>query len=52
MEATASDGMGKNYEVVRKVMLEQIQLTPFDPNKSLRIAIDGASTEGAGFVLF
>ena len=33
-------------------MLEQIQLTPFDPNKSLRLVIDGASIKGAGFVLF
>ena len=24
----------------------------FDPNKSLRLIIDAASTEGAGFVLF
>ena len=33
-------------------MLAQIQLTPFDPKKSLRLVIDAASTEGAGFVLF
>ena len=33
-------------------MLEQIQLTPFDPKKSLRLVTDAASTEGAGFVFF
>ena len=39
-----SDEMQKEYEVVRETtMLEQIQLTPFDPNKSLRLVIDAAS---------
>ena len=33
-------------------MLEQIQLTTFDPNKSLSLVIDAASTERAEFVLF
>ena len=47
-----SDEMQKEYEVVRETMLEQIQLTPFDPNKYLRLVIDEASTEGAVFVLF
>ena len=58
-KATASKGhfiwineMQREYESIRKTMLEQIQLTPFDPNKSLRLVIDAASTEGAGFVLF
>ena len=36
---------------MRKTILEQIQLTLFDPNKSLRLVIDGARTEGARFVL-
>ena len=47
-----SDEMQKEYESVRETMLEQIRLTPFDPNKSLRLVIDAASTEGAGFALF
>ena len=47
-----SDEMQKEYESVRETMLEQIQLTPFDPNKSLRLVIDAASTEGARFALF
>ena len=58
-EATASKGrfvwsdeMQREWEVTRKIMLEQIQQTPFDPEKSLRLVIDAASTEGAGFVLF
>ena len=33
-------------------MLTQISLTPFDDRKTLRLIIDGASTEGVGFVLF
>ena len=44
--------MQKEWEITRKIMLEQIQLTPFDPEKTLRLVIDAASTEGAGFVLF
>ena len=44
--------MQSEYESIRKAMLEQIQLTPFDPKKSLRLVIDAASTQGAGFVLF
>ena len=43
IDATASKGrfiwpdeLQKEYEVVRKIMLEQIKLTPIDPNKSLR----------------
>ena len=27
-------------------------MTSFNPNKSLRLVIDAASTDGAGFVLF
>ena len=47
-----TDKMDQEYGIVRKTMLEQIQLTPFDSNKSLRLVIDGASTEGVGFELF
>ena len=43
--------MQREWEITRKTMLEQIQLTPFDPEKTLRLVID-ASIEGAGFVLF
>ena len=46
------DEMDREYNIVRETMLVQIQLTPFDPNKSLRLVIDGASKEGVGFVLF
>ena len=42
----------KEYQTVRKTMLSQIRLTPFDPNKSLRLVIDASCTEGAGYVLF
>ena len=46
------DKMEREYNIVRKGMLEEIQLTPFDPNKSLRLVIDGASTKGVSFMLF
>ena len=44
--------MEKEYNTVRKTMLEHISLTPFDERKTLRLIIDGASTEGVSFVLF
>ena len=47
-----NDEMEKEYETVRKTMLSQIRLTPFDPNKSLRLVIDASCTEGCGYVLF
>ena len=33
-------------------MLKQIHLTPYNEEKTLRLIIDGASTDGVGFVLF
>ena len=47
-----TDVMDQEYNTVRKTTLEQISLTPFDNRKTLRLMIDGASTEGAGYVLF
>ena len=44
--------MEKEYSMVRKTMLEQIRLTPFNPDKTLRLIIYRASTEGVGIVLF
>ena len=38
-----SDELQKEWEITRKIMLEQIQLTPFDLKKSLRLVIDAAS---------
>ena len=42
----------EEYEAVKKVMVTQIRITPFDPAKVLRLVIDGASSIGVGFVLF
>ena len=47
-----NDEMDKEYEKVRKTLLSQIRLTPYDPNKSLRLVIDTSCTEGCGYVLF
>ena len=47
-----NDEMDKEYETVRKTLLSQIRLTPYDPNKSLRLVIDASCTEGCGYVLF
>ena len=47
-----TDAMGQEYNTVRKTMLTEIKLTPFHEKKNLKLMIDGASTEGVGFVLF
>ena len=47
-----TDAMDQEYNTVRKTMLTQIKLTPLDEKKTLRLMIDGASTDGVGFVLF
>ena len=44
--------MDQEYNTVKKTVLTQIKLTLFDEKKTLRLMIDGASTEGVGFVLF
>ena len=42
----------EEYETVKEVVKTQIRLTPYDPEKKLRLIIDGASSVGVGFVLF
>ena len=46
------DEMEKECRIVKKTMLEQIRLKPYNPDKTLRLIIDGASTEAIDFVLF
>ena len=46
------DEQDREYVRVRKTMLEWIRSTPYNKNKTLRLIIDGTSTEGGGFVLF
>ena len=47
-----NEDMDREYETVRKTLLSQVRLTPYDPNKSLCLAIDTSCTEGCGYVLF
>ena len=47
-----TDESEREYVTVRKTMLKQIHLTPYNEEKTLRLIIDGASTDGVGFVLF
>ena len=42
----------EEYERVKEIVTTQIRLTPYDPDKKLRLVIDGASSVGVGFVLF
>ena len=58
-KATASKGkfiwpddLEREYIRVRTTIPEQISLTQYDENKTVRLILDGASTEGVGFVLF
>ena len=47
-----TDEMEREYHKVWKTMLEQICLTPYNPDLTRhRLKIDGASTKGIGFVL-
>ena len=49
---TWTQDLEQEYQNVKKVMCEQIRLSPYDPTKTLRLVIDGASLQGVGFVLF
>ena len=40
------------FKSVKEIMSTQIRLSPYDPSKRLRLVIDGASSNGVGFVLF
>ena len=40
------------YQAVKEIMVTQIRLSPYDPEKQLRLIIDGASSLGVGYVLF
>ena len=40
------------FKAVKNIMATQIRLSPYDPEKRLRLVIDGASSIGVGFVLF
>ena len=44
--------MEQEYALVKEVMKTQLRLSPYDDSKPLCLVIDGASTIGAGYVLF
>ena len=44
--------LDEEYLAVKKIITSQIRLSPYDPEKKLRLVIDGASSVGVGFVLF
>ena len=44
--------MEQEYAMVKEVMKTQLRLSPYDDSKPLCLVIDGASTIGAGYVLF
>ena len=44
--------MEQEYEMVKEVMRTQLRLSPYDETKPLCLVVDGASSVGAGYVLF
>ena len=44
--------MEQEYAMVKEVMKTQLRLSPYDDSKPLCLVIDGASTIGAGYILF
>ena len=43
--------MRAEYEEANQLMLTQIKLSPYNPEKSLYLVVDGASKIGTGFCL-
>ena len=42
----------EEYEAVKEIVTNRIRLSPYNPDKKLRLVIDGASSVGVRFVLF
>ena len=45
-------GSRTRIQNVKKVVCEQIRLSPYDKTKTLQLVIDGASSQGVRFILF
>ena len=44
--------MENEYNNIKQIIKKkQLKLSPYDPNKKLRLVIDGARTAGTGFLL-
>ena len=44
--------MAQEFQQVKSIFTHQIRLSPFDSEKRINIATDGANSSGVGFVLF
>ena len=47
-----TDIMEQEFKQVKEIFTHQIRLSPFDAEKRINIATDGANSSGVGFVLF
>ena len=47
-----TDTMEEEFRQVKEIFTHQIRLSPFDVEKRINIATDGANSSGVGFVLF
>ena len=47
-----TDIMEEEFRQVKEIFTHQIRLSPFDVEKRINIATDGANSSGVGFVLF
>ena len=45
-----TEDMENEYNNIRQIMKKQIKLSPYDPDKKLRLVIDGGRTAGTGFL--
>ena len=44
--------MAQEFQQVKSIFTHQIRLSPFDPEKRINIATDGANSTGVEFVFF
>ena len=42
----------EEFQKVKLIFTDQIRLPPFNPDKAINILIDGANSEGVGFVFY
>ena len=47
-----TDLLEEEYNAVKALMVSHIRLSPYDPQKVLRLIVDGAYSIGVGFCLF
>ena len=47
-----TDALEKEYQNVRRLMKNNLKLSPYDPTRFLNLFIDGSAIHGVGYLLF